>query len=154
MGLTSQLCRGPRCPSRWRGRTTGRWSVRRRGVDWSWGIGRFPRTAKPSMTPLRLTGQTVRQRTCTIRINERRAAQVFRAPGDSVSAEVGSDIELEIQPYDGDGLSFSSHDLRTPQNIKFDGHDHPNAGPDVPSGSASSGRRMNRRGVEITNKIR
>ena len=106
------------------------------------------------MTPLRLTGQTVRQRTCTIRINERRAAQVFRAPGDSVSAEVGSDIELEIQPYDGDGLSFSSHDLRTPQNIKFDGHDHPNAGPDVPSGSASSGRRMNRRGVEITNKIR
>jgi len=71
-----------------------------------------------------------------------------------VSAEVGSDIELEIQPYDGDGLSFSSHDLRTPQNIKFDGHDHPNAGPDVPSGSASSGRRMNRRGVEITNKIR
>ena len=39
------------------------------------------------------------------------------------------------------------------KNIKFDGKDYANTGPDVQLGSTSSGRLVNRRSLEITNKF-
>lgn len=77
----------------------------------------------------------------------------FLGTWDSVSAQLDSSIELEIQPYEDDGLSFRSSGLRTAKNIKFDGKDYPVTGPDVPPGAASSGRRVNQRSLEITNKL-
>jgi hypothetical protein len=77
----------------------------------------------------------------------------FPGTWDSVSAELDSSIELEIQPYEGDGLSFSSSGQRTAKNIKFDGKDYADTGPDVQLGSASSGRLVNRRSLEVTNKF-
>lgn len=84
----------------------------------------------------------------------RRAAGVSGFPGtwDSVSAELDSSIELQIQPYEGDGLSIGGRGLQT-QNIKFDGKDHARSGPGMPPGSASSARRVNPRSLEITNKL-
>jgi hypothetical protein len=70
-----------------------------------------------------------------------------------VSAELDSSIELEIQPYEGDGLSFTSSGQRTAKNIKFDGKDYADTGPDVQLGSTSSGRLVKRRSLEITNKF-
>jgi len=72
----------------------------------------------------------------------------FIGTWDSITAEVDSSIELTIQPYEGDGLSFKG--LGQSQNLKFDGKDYPNA--DGGSGSASSGRRVNERSFEITDK--
>jgi hypothetical protein len=66
---------------------------------------------------------------------------------------VDSSIELEIQPYEGDGLSFSSRGLQMDQKTKFDGKDHAGAGPNVKPGSTSSGRRVNQRSLEITGKL-
>ena len=77
----------------------------------------------------------------------------FAGTWDSVSAELDSNIELQIQPYEGDGLSLSSSGQRTAKNIKFDGKDCPDTGPDVPLGSTSSGRLVNRRRLEITHKV-
>jgi hypothetical protein len=68
-----------------------------------------------------------------------------------VSAKLDSSIELEIRPYAGDGLSFSNTGQRAAKNLRFDGKDYPGTGPDVPPGSASSGRRVNQRSLEITN---
>jgi hypothetical protein len=84
-----------------------------------------------------------------------RAAGSSGFPGtwDSVSAKVDSSIELEIQPYEGDGLSFRSSAVRTAKNLKFDGNDYAITGPDVPPGSASSGHRVSQRSLEITNKV-
>jgi hypothetical protein len=70
-----------------------------------------------------------------------------------VSAELDSSIELKIQPYEGDGLSFTSSGQRTAKNIKFDGKDYADTGPDVQLGSTSSGRLVKRRSLEITNKF-
>jgi len=39
------------------------------------------------------------------------------------------------------------------KNIKFDGNDYPDLGPNVAPGSASSGRRVNGRSLEITDKF-
>jgi hypothetical protein len=91
----------------------------------------------------------------TLHLTYQRAAGSSSFPGtwDTVSAEVDSSIELEIQPYEGDGLSFSSRVLQMDQKTKFDGKDHAGTGPNVKPGSTSSGRRVNQRSLEITGKF-
>jgi hypothetical protein len=71
----------------------------------------------------------------------------------SVSEGVNAVIELQIQPYEGDGLSFHSPAAQVTKNVKFDRNDYPDVGPNVASGSASSGRRVNERSLEITGKF-
>jgi hypothetical protein len=71
----------------------------------------------------------------------------------SVSEGVNSVIELQIQPYQGDGLSIDSPAAQVTMNIKFDGNDYPVLGPNVAPGSASSGRRANQRSLEIADKF-
>lgn len=61
----------------------------------------------------------------------------FPGTWDSASAELDSTLELEIQPYEGDGLSIGSPSLGGTRNIKFDGKDN---------------RRVSQRSLEITNK--
>jgi hypothetical protein len=39
------------------------------------------------------------------------------------------------------------------RNIKFDGRDYPALGPNLPSGFASSGRRVDARTLQLTDKI-
>jgi len=71
----------------------------------------------------------------------------------SVSEGVNAVIELQIQPYEGDGLSFNSPAAQVTKNIKFDGNDYPDLGPNVAPGSASSGRRVNGHSLEIIDKF-
>ena len=73
----------------------------------------------------------------------------FTGTWDSASEELNSVIELEIQPYEGDGLSFKGPGMS--ENIKFDGHDYPK--PNAAPGSVSSGRRLNKRSLELTGKL-
>jgi hypothetical protein len=63
-------------------------------------------------------------------------------------------FELQIQPYQGDGLSLISPDEGSTKNMKFDGKDYPSLGEYVAPGSVSSGRRMNERALELTDKIK
>jgi hypothetical protein len=65
---------------------------------------------------------------------------------------VDAEIELEIQPYGGGGISFSSPGLELALKVKFDGDDSPSAGPDAPPASTFSGRRVNQHCVELSNK--
>jgi hypothetical protein len=77
----------------------------------------------------------------------------FLGTWDSESAKVKAGIELQIQPYDGDGLSFKRSDEEMAKTIKLDGHDHPDL--DANGGdkaTAYSGRRVNERSLEITEK--
>src|ERR1700730_15815034 len=83
---------------------------------------------------------------------ERTAGSSGTGTWDSASEELNSVIELEIQPYQGDGLSFNSSIYGWAKNMKFDGRDCPNMGPNAEPGSASSGRRVNKRSLEITDK--
>lgn len=78
----------------------------------------------------------------------------FPGTWESTSEKVNSVVELQIRPYEDDGLSFvrpSEHDI---QNMRFDGKDYPHVGPDVPPDLLSSGRRVNERTLEITDKIK
>lgn len=77
----------------------------------------------------------------------------FLGTWDSESAKVKTGIELQIQPYEGDGLSFKRSDEEMVKKIKLDGKDYPELDPNGgDKGTAYSGRRVNERSVEIAYK--
>jgi hypothetical protein len=78
----------------------------------------------------------------------------FLGTWDSESAKVTARLELQIQAYEADGLSFSSSDPTLTKKMKFDGNDYPDLDPNGATGSASSGRRVNERSLEITDKLK
>jgi len=78
----------------------------------------------------------------------------FVGTWESTSEKVNSVYELQIRPYEGDRLSFITPAEDETLNIRLNGKDYPNMGPDVVPGSASSGRRVNRRTLEMTDKIK
>jgi len=78
----------------------------------------------------------------------------FPGTWDSESEKVKAGIELEIQPYEGDGLSLNSPDAEMNKKMKFEGNDYPDLDPNGDPGSASSGRRVNQRSLEITDKFK
>jgi hypothetical protein len=71
----------------------------------------------------------------------------------STSEKVESAYEIEIQPYQGDGLSFVNAAQASTLNMKFDGKDYPTQGANLPDGYASSGQRVNERSLKMTHKI-
>jgi hypothetical protein len=77
----------------------------------------------------------------------------FQGTWDSESAKVKAGIELQIQPYEGDGLSFKHSDEGMAKTIKLDGKDYPDLDPNGrDKGTAYSGHRVNERSLEITEK--
>ena len=78
----------------------------------------------------------------------------FPGTWDSDSEKVKAGIELEIQSYEGDGLSFKRSDGEMAKRMKFDGNDYPDLSPNGDAGSAYSGRRVNERSLEITEKFK
>lgn len=78
----------------------------------------------------------------------------FTGTWDSESEKVKAGIELEIQPYEGDGLSFDSPGAEMTKKLKFDGNDYPDPDRNGNTDSASSGRRVNERSLEITHKFK
>jgi hypothetical protein len=84
----------------------------------------------------------------------------FPGTWDSESAKVKAGLELEIQAYEGDGLSFDSGpasgpDAKMARRMKFDGNDYPDLDPNGgDKGTAYSGRRVNERSLEITEKFK
>ena len=63
-----------------------------------------------------------------------------------------SSFVLQVRPYEGDGLSFI-RSPQGPQNLKFDGKDHPVEGQGAGPGVTSSARRVDERTLEITDKV-
>ena len=79
----------------------------------------------------------------------------FLGTWDSESAKVKTGMELEVQGYENDGLSFKRSDEQMIKRIKLDGKDYPDLDPNgKDQGTAYSGRRMNERNLEITYKLK
>ena len=78
----------------------------------------------------------------------------FTGTWDGTSQDMNAAIELQIQPYQDDGLSLNSSALQMMQSLKFDGKDYPDLNPKANPGSASSGRRADQRTLEITDKLK
>jgi hypothetical protein len=75
-------------------------------------------------------------------------------PGTWETTEEKTDpFEIEIRPYEGNGLSFSSGGAPA-NNVKFDGKDYPPAGASPAAGSTTSGRRLGDHSIELTKKLK
>jgi len=77
----------------------------------------------------------------------------FAGTWESASETLNSVYVIEVQPYQGDGLSFVNSSQGVTRNVTFDGKDHPLAGPNAPAGATSSARRVSERTLEITTKF-
>jgi hypothetical protein len=79
----------------------------------------------------------------------------FLGTWDSETQKVDPKTELQIQPDEGDGLSFTTGpDATTAKRMKFDGTDHPDLDPNGrDNGTTYSARRVNERSLEITEKF-
>ena len=77
----------------------------------------------------------------------------FEGEWVSTSETVNSVVLMQVRPYKGDGLTFIDPSAQVTRNVKFDGKDYPNLGPNVTPGSTSSLRRVNERTMEMTYKI-
>ena len=79
----------------------------------------------------------------------------FLGTWDSESARVKTGIELQIQPYEGDGLSLKRSDEETIKRIQLNGNDYPDLDPNGrDKGTSYSGRRVNERSLDITYKLK
>ncbi len=75
----------------------------------------------------------------------------FSGTWDSTSEKAGRD-EMEIQSYEGAGLSFINLAQHFTKNMKFDGKDYPVKDPNAPAGAMSSARRVDSRTLQFTEK--
>jgi hypothetical protein len=64
-----------------------------------------------------------------------------------------SSFDLQIQPYEEDGLTISYPAQQRTRSMKFDGKDYPDGGQNAIHGGTASGRRVNARTLELTSKI-
>jgi hypothetical protein len=69
----------------------------------------------------------------------------------STSAAINFVFTIQIRPYEGDGLSIINSSSLT-RNVKLDGKDYPNVGPNAAIAATSSVRRLDARTLELVDK--
>lgn len=72
---------------------------------------------------------------------------------ESTSVDFNSPDMWEIKPYGAHGLTFYTAAYNDTLSMNFDGKEYAEKGPNVPAGSASSGKRVDAHTVELTDKI-
>lgn len=77
----------------------------------------------------------------------------FDGTWESTSETVKSVFELQIQPYESDGLAFINPGEGTVKNLNFDGKDYAYERPNVKAKFASSIRRVNARTLAVTDNV-
>jgi hypothetical protein len=76
-------------------------------------------------------------------------------PGTWETTEEKADpFDIEIRPYERDGLSFIISGGAPASNVKLDGKDYPSVGASPAADSATSARRLDDHSIEITKKLR
>ena len=76
----------------------------------------------------------------------------FAGTWDSVIEKMNSPYELEIRSYMGDGLTLITPAEHSIRNVRFDGKDYADGDEKTPSRFMTSGRRVNDRAIELTDK--
>ena len=77
----------------------------------------------------------------------------FVGTWESTNQRVNFALVIEIQPFEGDGLSLISPTADKPKNLSFDGKDYPDLGSNASPGSTYSARRVSERTLELTDKL-
>ena len=114
-----------------------------------WNLSTDGSTLTDAFTSYRPDGST-----STVTLVYRRTAGNAGIPGtwETTDVKLDAGYELEIRPFEGDGLSFISPGSPSPKNVKFDGKEYRNpAGAGV--SAASAGRRIDPLNLEVTDRV-
>jgi hypothetical protein len=78
----------------------------------------------------------------------------FAADWQSIKETMNSPFLIQVKEFLGDGLSFTfiTPSENKTKNVKFDGKDYPNEGPNARRGASSSIQRVDERTLVITDK--
>ena len=76
----------------------------------------------------------------------------FAADWQSIKETMNSPFLIQVKEFQGDGLSFITPSEHKTKNLKFDGKDYPNEGPNAGRGASSSIRRVDEGTLVITDK--
>lgn len=117
----------------------------------TWKLSKDGKTLSDAFTANRPDGST-----STVNMVYRRAAGNSGIPGtwETTDAKLDAVYELEVRPYDKDGLSFISSDSASPKNIKFDGREHLDPATGASLGVAFLGHRIDEHSLEFISKIK
>jgi hypothetical protein len=78
----------------------------------------------------------------------------FAGTWQSTSEVFVSPYEIQIRPYQGDGISLNDPVAGVDKDLKLDGKDYPNSGPNATPDMQSSGHRISDRRLELTDKVK
>jgi hypothetical protein len=78
----------------------------------------------------------------------------FAADWQSIKETMNSPFPLQVKEFQGDGLSFINFVAHVTKNVKFDGKEYPNEGPNAGPGSSSSIRRVDERNLVMIDKFK
>jgi hypothetical protein len=73
---------------------------------------------------------------------------------ETTEEKMDTAYEIEIRPYENDGLTFQVSGGVPPSNVKFDGKDYPPAGANPAAASTTSARRLGDHSIELTKKLK
>jgi hypothetical protein len=79
-------------------------------------------------------------------------ASGFAADWQSIKETMNFPFVLQVKPFQGDGLSFYTPSEKRTKNVKFDGKDYANEGPNAQRGATSAVHRVDEHNLVITNK--
>jgi hypothetical protein len=118
-------------------------------------VGLWKLSADGSTLTDNFTGYRPDGSTSNLHYVYKRTAGTSGFPGtwESVTEQVNSSFELQIQPYQEDGLSFIYPGSSMTKSVKFDGKDYPGSGPNAPAGYTSSLLRVNAQTLQMTDKM-
>lgn len=72
----------------------------------------------------------------------------------SIDVKLSSPREIYIEPYGKDGQMITFPGRKQTIRMRFDGRDYPEEGPTVREGATTSGRRIDQRTIETTEKVK
>jgi hypothetical protein len=76
----------------------------------------------------------------------------FAADWQSIKETMNSPFFMQVKEFEGDGLSIITPSEHATKNLKLDGKDYPNHGPNANPNSSSSTRRVDEHNIVITDK--
>ncbi len=131
------------------------WKVVRKSNGRTTIIGLWKLSADGNTLTDSFTGHRPDGSTSNLHYIYKRTAGTSGFPGtwESTTEQVNSAFELQIQPYQDDGLSFIYPGGSMIKSMKFDDKDYPGSGPNAPAGYTSSLHRVNAQTLQMTDKM-
>lgn len=132
--------------------------VRKQGgravVDANWKLSNDGKTLTDTFLGNQPDGSTTRVDLVYKRAENSASNSGIPGTWETTEEKMDTAYELEIRPYDGDGLTFQVSGGAPAKNVKFDGKDYPPAGASPATGIVASARRLGDQSIELTNKIK